>query len=603
MKSIIRQVLDLIDTKGKKRLMLFTATQMILNVLDLFGVAIIGIVLALSVTSIESRPPSSHVAEILRICQLGALNFRTQVTVLGLVAGVLLILKTVLAILFSRATLRELSAQATNVSDEKITKILSLPLAQLQKHTKQEYLYAVLTGVRILVIDFLSALIVFVTDFTLVIIVAFGLLLVDPMIALLSFLLFSALATVLYKSLHHRAAELGRVNTKSSVQTSEFISQSLDAYREIVVSNTQDFFIRKIKKSRDEMTRTTADMAFLPNVSKYIMEASVVLGTIVLGGLEFATKDAVHAASTLTIFMASASRLAPAILRIQQGLMSFKNSIGQGEQTFKLFDSLEQPRNDLGQIKHFESDFSEFIPSLVIENLTFSYESSGKLFENLNLSVEPGQFVAITGPSGSGKTTLVDLILGLQIPVSGRISISEIPSSQATKKWPGKIAYVPQDVVLHEGSIMDNVSFGHEIDLTTESRVLAALKKAKIDDFVQQLPNGINQNVGEIGNRLSGGQKQRLGIARALFTDPKFLVLDEATSSLDAETESGVSESLRHLDAEVTVITIAHRLSTVINADKVIYLSNGQIVEQGSFSEIRAKVPDFDKQASLMGLN
>jgi ABC-type multidrug transport system fused ATPase/permease subunit len=194
------------------------------------------------------------------------------------------------------------------------------------------------------------------------------------------------------------------------------------------------------------------------------------------------------------------------------------------------------------------------------------------------------------------------LILGVIHPDQGDISISGMPPLFAINKWPGAISYVPQDVVIISGTIRQNVALGYPLSVATDERVTEALKFANLDIFALQLPKGIDAEVGERGTQLSGGQRQRLGIARALFTKPSLLILDEATSALDAETEEEITSALQTLNGSTTVITIAHRLSTVERADIVMYLDEGKLFAIGTFEQVRKIVPNFDRQAKLMGL-
>ena len=173
---------------------------------------------------------------------------------------------------------------------------------------------------------------------------------------------------------------------------------------------------------------------------------------------------------------------------------------------------------------------------------------------------------------------------------------------EAIEKWPGAISYVPQNVTIANGTFRSNVAFGYGIEVASDNLVWEALETAQLDLFVKSLPDQLDSLVSENGSNLSGGQKQRLGIARAMFTKPKLLVLDEATSSLDGQTEADVSGAIKNLKGSVTVVMIAHRLSTVRSADQVIYLSKGKVLAKGSFDQVREQVPDFDSQAQLMGL-
>jgi ABC-type multidrug transport system fused ATPase/permease subunit len=209
--------------------------------------------------------------------------------------------------------------------------------------------------------------------------------------------------------------------------------------------------------------------------------------------------------------------------------------------------------------------------------------------------------VAIVGPSGAGKSTLVDLLLGLHHPSSGDVEISGINAIDAIERWPGAVAYVPQEIQLVSGLISDNILLGFTKSKANLDSVLKAMKMAELNEYMEN--NIITEvNIGDEGGKLSGGQRQRLGIARALFTKPKLLVLDEATSSLDAQTESDITEAIKSLKGKTTIIMIAHRLSSVRSADQVIFMNNGMIESVGTFEEVRKEVPNFDKHANLMGL-
>ena len=227
---------------------------------------------------------------------------------------------------------------------------------------------------------------------------------------------------------------------------------------------------------------------------------------------------------------------------------------------------------------------------------------SFRAISDVTLDIPPGISVAFVGPSGAGKTTIIDILLGVLNPDEGRVLISGLPPLLAIAKWPGAVSYVPQDVVIAAGTIRENVALGYPTKEATDELVMNALKIADLNIFVESLPLGIETQVGERGAKISGGQRQRLGIARAMFTNPHLLVLDEATSSLDSETEVSILEAIHALRGSTTVVMIAHRLSTVRNADIVVYMSEGKVLATGSFEEVRRAVPDFDHQAKLMGL-
>jgi ABC-type multidrug transport system fused ATPase/permease subunit len=217
---------------------------------------------------------------------------------------------------------------------------------------------------------------------------------------------------------------------------------------------------------------------------------------------------------------------------------------------------------------------------VVFTDVSFRYpENEFPILDCVSLSIEPGEYFALVGESGAGKTTLVDVMLGIIHPNEGDLRISGLPPSVAIQKWPGAIAYVPQDVQIVEGTIRENVALGFDSHLIQEELIFGALKIAKLDNFVRSLPLGIDTPVGDRGTKLSGGQRQRLGIARAMFTNPRLLILDEATSALDMKTESEFAEALKGLASGVTLVVIAHRISTIESASAVFEIRDGKLTK------------------------
>jgi ABC-type bacteriocin/lantibiotic exporter with double-glycine peptidase domain len=246
---------------------------------------------------------------------------------------------------------------------------------------------------------------------------------------------------------------------------------------------------------------------------------------------------------------------------------------------------------------------TDFQGDVRISNLEFSYPDRESVsLNNFNLYINPGELIAFVGPTGSGKSTLVDLILGVLTPLAGKVEISKSPPRLAVVNWPGMISYVPQKVAVFNSSLRENITLGSSSKNCSDEDIWRALEMAELSNFVKQLPGQLEYQISDMGLNLSGGQVQRLGIARALISKPKLLILDEATSSLDGETEAAIARSINRLSGDVTVILVAHRLSTIRNAGRVVYLDHGQILSDGSIAKVRKDVPAFDAQCKEMGI-
>jgi ABC-type multidrug transport system fused ATPase/permease subunit len=575
-----------------------------LSGLDLFGVALIGVVSALAITGVSGQVTGNRVGAVLEFMRLDGYTFETQVAILGVTAGVTLIGRTFLSIFFIRKSLFFLAHKAAVISGDLTSRVLAQPLLQMQKRTSQETLFALTGGVSSLVLGILGAVVMLASDLSLVLVMAVGLLIVDPGTAIGSFIYFTLIAFLLYRLSSTRVRSLNEAIAETSIRGNEQIIEVLSNYRESIVRNRRAFYAREFAKNRLDHSKYSAENSFIPNISKYILESSVVIGALLLSATQFVTQDARHAVATLAIFLAAGTRVAPAILRIQQGFLQIKGASGQADLTLNLakevenFSILEETDPVLALGTH-----EDFSAAITFTDVSFAYpENDIQILNKATFKISPGEFVAFVGSSGAGKSTLVDLLLGVLLPDVGQITISGKLPSNAIEGSPGAIAYVPQDVAIAIGTVRENIALGFPAEFATDERINNALKIAHLESFVQSLENKADTQVGERGTKLSGGQRQRLGIARAMFTNPKLLVLDEATSSLDAETEASVSAAIQSLRGGTTILMIAHRLATVRSADQVIYIDRGQILAKGSFAEVRAAVPDFDRQANLLGL-
>jgi len=600
--SLLRAV-KVLSRTDRRKIIGITILQILMGGLDLLGVIAVGLLGALSVTGLQSSEPDNRVGEALRVLHIQDLTFQSQALILGVSAVVLLVGRTVLSIFFTRRILFFLSRRGAKISADLVSRLLSQPLLIVQSRTTQETVYSVTTGVERIVLQVLASAVVWIADLSLLVVMIVGLLVVDPITAVATFLVFSLIAYFLYRFMHIRAGTLGIESSNLTIRSNEKIVEVFASYRESVVRNRRDYYAREIGQLRYALANSSAEISFLPYVSKYVIETTVVVAAVLIGSVQFTLQDASHAIATLAIFLAAGTRIAPAVLRLQQGSIYIKNGLGFSGPTLDLIDSL----GNLPMIENIDDTVDAihegFVSEIIVENVSLTYpDKQNPAIANVTLAIPAGTSVAFVGPSGAGKTTIIDILLGVLNPDSGSVLISGLPPLLAVAKWPGAVSYVPQDVVIAAGTIRENIALGYPIEEATDELVLGALKVAQLDEFVSDLPRGIDTQVGERGARISGGQRQRLGIARAMFTRPHLLVLDEATSSLDGKTEASISDAIHALRGSTTVVIIAHRLSTVRNVDRVVYLFKGRVLASGTFDEVRKAVPDFDHQAKIMGL-
>lgn len=571
--------------------------------LDLLGLAVVGVIGSLAVNGIQSKEPAGRVAQIIDLLGISELTFQMQVAVLGLIATALLVSRTFFSVIIIRRTIYFLSRRSSELSDQLARKLLSQDLMFVRQKSTQETLFALTSGTSSVTTGVIGALVSLIADLSLLIVLASGLLFVDFAIAAGTFVLFAIVGVFLYFNLQKKAHNLGEQSTKLTIESNEKLLQVLNSYREMIVRNRRYYFAREINETRTKLADVSAELAFMPNISKYTLEAATIFGILLIAATQFIGQNASHAVASLSIFLVAGARIAPAILRMQQGAIQIKSSIAAAKPTFDFIESLQLV--DEIQEPGAGVDFlhNDFAPTIVLKDVYFRYPGADNdSVVGASLVINKGEQIAIVGASGAGKTTLVDLILGIIKPSSGEIKIAGFSPEKTIRNWPGAIAYVPQDLSFASGTILENISLGFPLQSVNSEAVRRALRLAKIEEFVNELPEGLNTNVGEFGSKLSGGQKQRIALARALYSNPKIIVLDEATSSLDAETEFEISNAIKNLKGEITVILIAHRLSTVRDADKVIYLENGRIESVGDFEFVRRNVPNFNRQAELMGL-
>lgn len=369
-----------------------------------------------------------------------------------------------------------------------------------------------------------------------------------------------------------------------STRVIKALQEGLGGIRDVLIDGTQEVYCR-IYSSADRPFRAAAGTNALINSSpRYLIEAlGIVLIAVLAASLVDSESEFVDSVPFLGALALGAQKALPLMQQFYAAWTTIKGSQASVAEAMMLLD---QPMpQDLANYKNTTLDF---IKKIELKNISFRYTSESKFVINdLSLAIKKGSKVGLIGPTGSGKSTLTDIMMGLLNPTSGKLLVDGVPITiKNIRAWQNKIAHVPQSIYLSDSTIEENIAFGVDEGNINFERVLKAAKLAQISDVIEALPNKYKTLIGERGMRLSGGQRQRIGIARAFYKQASVIFFDEATSALDNETENAVMSAINSLGKNVTLIIVAHRLTTLKNCDLIVEISDGQIKKFGTYADI-----------------
>jgi len=411
------------------------------------------------------------------------------------------------------------------------------------------------------------------------------LVLVEPVGAIVVIGIFGLIGLLFYRLTRNRLLRWGEERQYHEGKRIQHLQQGLGGVKEVILYGREGDFIDQYRLHNTSSARVGKRHYILQSLPRLWLELLAVGGLALLVIVSiYRGKPLDSLLPTLGLFAAAAFRLMPSANRIIGAIQNIRYAMPVVDTLSSELHSLEKREASAHRkplpLKH----------KLELENISFSYPSSERpALRNINISIWHGESVGIIGGSGAGKSSLVDVILGLLEPFSGRIQIDNSDIRKHLRDWQDQIGYVPQSIFLTDDTLCRNIAFGLPDKKIDEKQVWHVIRAAQLESFIDDLPEGINTMVGERGVRLSGGQRQRIGIARALYHDPSVLVLDEATSSLDIETERKVMDAVKALQGDKTIIIVAHRLSTVEHCDKLYRLENGRVVDQGAAEVVLSK--------------
>lgn len=581
---------------------------LILNLLGLFAVSLLdmlGVAVVLPIVNLAMGSPIE--GYIKKIADLfGNPDRTTLIVIFGVVLVLAFALKGVFSLIIRRWSLGFIATQQTTTSVNILNRYMHEPYLAHRKRGTAAVLNSVSDYAQQAYGTFVNGTLGFLGELLSILVLMVMLLVIMPVPALFAFCYFGLASYALQHILRKKNQQQGAIILEATREAFKASLEAIVGFREIRMHGVTDRYIDRYKTKQLDSVNANMRKMFLMDFPKYSLEIIFILGIAGLLAMMSLTSGT-ESAPYLLLFCGACIRILPSYTRMIASMGSIRAGKKPSDELMREISELDEQGRKLEMPQlNIESQNMRYINTAIepigieVKDLTFSYPDSDKpVLQDITLSIPMGTSVAFVGGSGSGKTTLIDLILGLFTAEKGEVLSNGASIHQNLPGWFQRIGYVPQDVFLGDSTVLEAVAFGLHRDEIDIERVKYCLSVAELTAVVDSLDQGMDTMIGEHGSRLSGGQRQRLGIARALYRNPSVLIMDEATSALDNETEYKITQTIERISKDITVIIVAHRLSTVRHVDQLVYLSGGKIMTRGTFKEVQQANAEFAKLVRL----
>ncbi len=580
----IKKFLYLLSDQERKRAYLLLIMILIMALLDMLGIASI-----MPFIAVLSNPEIIETNEILNKVykfsgKFGIETINEFLFVLGIFVFLFLLSSLAFRALTHYAQVRFLAMREYSLGKRLVEGYLHQPYSWFLDRHSAEIGKTILSEVGKIVGKGLAPLLELITQSAVTLALVTLLILVDPKLTIIVGLTLSIAYALIYNFTRSFVTRIGEESIKVNETKFTALSEAFGAAKEIKLGGLEQIYIKRFSDPAKTLAKDTASVSIIGEMPRFALEA-ITFGGMILVALYLMSKSGtfINAVPILALYAFAGYRLLPALQRIYNDIIRIRFTIPALDSIYK----------DLKSLKPYSlTNNKETLPlkeKIVLKNIYYNYPNSTRTaLKDINFNIQARSTVGLVGATGSGKTTTVDIILGLLEAKQGALEVDGIIINKDNRRsWQRSIGYVPQHIFLSDDTIAANIAFGIDPKDINQSSVEYASKIANLHDFViTELPKQYQTTIGEKGIRLSGGQRQRIGIARALYHNPQILILDEATSALDNLTEKAVMEAVHKLRKNITIIMIAHRLSTVKNCDNILYLEKGELKEQGTFDKL-----------------
>lgn len=598
MLGLFRRLNDIFERRTKQQLLVAAAGSVLIGLMDTFAIALVLPLVDLTTGRGNASGPVRTVANLLGTHDRHTLS----IWLTGLVVG-LFVLKDLGSMWFSWWLGGFISRERVLTSARLLDYYLRAPYTEMSSRSSAELMttmdYSVLQLFSLTINGLMNAL----SSAIAIGLVVVTLLVLAPIPTGVLIVYFSVAAVGYLRLIKPRTNAAGKLLNASSIRGWRAAFAALGAMKEVNLRGSQAFFVDGYRDAQLQGAHAGRLAGFISGLPKYILEIFFIVAVGLVLLVNASTESQSSAAlGLIALFVAAGFRLLPAVT----ALVSNASSIRLGA------DSLDVVQAELANARRLPREASSrtsgsrmrIADQLEAADVGFRYPGAeADVLRSISFELPKGSSLALVGTSGAGKTTLVDMVLGLHRPTQGAILVDGVDIAHDRPAWRQSVGYVPQEIYILETTLAENIAFDCPREAIDAAQLERVIRQAQLEELVAELPNGVDTWLGERGTRLSGGQRQRVGIARALYREPDLLVFDEATSALDNETEHRISQTIEALRHEMTIIIVAHRLSTVRHADQVAFMKDGRIVSIGTFDEVRAENHEFARLVELGSLD